>query len=154
DAFAEVLDRTRDLAPQAVIREQFVHPTLDRLLAGMRSEVMDGRSVILVRGLDPTRFSPEDFERIYWGVGLHLGIPAVQSRTGDRLGRVEEDDRDPVSRGYRSSAELNMHTDSYEVVGLLCIQRAARGGESGIVSSLAIHNELLRTRPDLLEPLY
>jgi len=154
DAFADVIGRTRDLAPQAVTREQFTHPTLDRLLAEVKSEVMDGRSVILVRGLDPTRFSPEDFERIYWGIGLHLGIPAVQSRTGDRLGRVEEDDRDPVSRGYRSSSELHMHTDSYEVVGLLCVQRAASGGQSGIVSSLAIHNEMLRTRPVLLDALY
>jgi hypothetical protein len=149
-----LLAATRQLAPQAVTREQFRHPVFDRLIAEIRETLMRGRGVVLLTGLDPARFSPEALERLYWGIGTHLGTAAVQSRTGDRLGRVEQDDQDPVQRGYRSSSELRMHTDSYEIVGLLCIRKAAQGGQSALVSSLAIHNEIARQRPDLLPALY
>ncbi len=152
--FDALLAATRHLPPQGVSREQFRHPAIDRLLTELRDEIMNGRGVVRVVGLDPTRYSPEDLERIYFGIGTHLGVAAVQSRNGDLLGRVEQDDTDPVSRGYRSASELVMHTDSYEVVGLLCVRQAARGGQSALVSSLAIHNEILRLRPDLLPSLY
>src|SRR5690606_16268931 len=116
--------------------------------------IMHGRGVVLLAGLDPARYDEEQLERIYWALGTHLGNAAVQSHSGDRLGRVEQDDKDPVSRGYRSSGELVMHTDSDELIGLQCIRRAAHGGQSALVSSLAIHNAILHERPDLLEPLY
>lgn len=47
-----------------------------------------------------------------------------------------------------------MHMDPVDVVGLLCIRKAKRGGESRIVSAMAVHDEILRTRPDLLKILY
>jgi len=153
-ALDAVVATTSRLAPQAVTRQDFQHPVIERLAAEVQREINDGRGVVLLAGLDPSRYSPEALERIYWGLGTFLGIAAVQSRTGDRLGRVERDDRGPVQRGYRSSSELTMHCDSYEIVGLQCIRTAAQGGETGIVSGLAIHNEFARTRPDLLPALY
>lgn len=152
--FDALLARTVHLAPQTVTRKDFDHPVVNELVAEVRHELMDGRGVTLLSGLDPARYTPEQFERIYWGIGMHLGIPAVQSSNGDRLGRVQEEENDPVARGYRSSAELKMHTDAYEIVGLMCIRQAAKGGQSALVSSLALHNEILRTRPEFLEPLY
>jgi hypothetical protein len=103
---------------------------------------------------DARALSDEGFERIYWGFGTHLGVGAVQSAAGDRLGYVQNREDDPVKRGYRSLRELHMHTDSYELVGLMSVRKAKSGGLSGMVSSLAIHNEMLRSRPDLLPPLY
>ena len=150
----ELLTRTAHLAPQAVTRKDFDHPVVNELIAEIRQELMDGRGVTLISGLDASRLSPEQMERIYWGIGMHLGVPAVQSRNGDRLGRVQEEENDPVARGYRSSAELNMHTDAYEIVGLMCVRKAAKGGQSALVSSLALHNEIVRTRPEFLAPLY
>jgi hypothetical protein len=44
--------------------------------------------------------------------------------------------------------------DPVDVVGLMCARDAKWGGESGISSSMAVHNEILRNRPDLLEILY
>jgi hypothetical protein len=153
-AFDDLLNRTRHLAPQAVTRAEFDHPKVAGMIEELRKEVMEARGIVLVSGLDPARYSPEELERIYWGIGTHLGVPAVQSRTGDRLGRVEQDDTDPVSRGYRSSSELHMHTDSYEMVGLMCIQKGATGGQSALVSSLAIHNEVVKAHPEYLDALY
>lgn len=149
-----LLERTRDQPPQSVRREDADQPALVALAQEVRETIMHGRGVILLSGLDPAVYGEEQLERIYWALGTHLGDAAVQSHSGDRLGRVERDDTNPVSRGYRSSGELSMHTDSYEVVGLQCIRQAASGGQSALVSALAIHNAILEERPDLLEPLY
>ena len=42
---------------------------------------------------------------------------------GDRLGHVvDASGRNPRERGYRSAKELDLHTDSDDIVGLLCIR--------------------------------
>lgn len=153
-AIDELLARTAHLRPQEVTRADFDHPVVNRLLASVREEIMNGRGLLIITGITPQRYDEEQFERIYWGFGTHLGNAAVQSASGDRLGRVETDPDDRVNRGYRSLQELNMHTDSYEVVGLMSVRKAKEGGFSGMASSLAIHNEIFKTRPELLEPLY
>lgn len=153
-AIETLLARTRHLAPQQVTRADFDHPVVNRLLDRVREVIMNGRGLLIVSGVTPARFSEEQFERIYWGFGTHLGVGAVQSGNGDRLGYVQNRPDDEVKRGYRSLRELHMHTDSYEVVGLMCVRRAKSGGYSGLAPSLSIHNEMLRTRPDLLPPLY
>jgi hypothetical protein len=153
-AIETLLARTRHKRPQEVTRADFDHPAVDRLLDRVRDVIMNGRGILIVSGVTPARFSEEAFERIYWGFGTHLGVGAVQSRNGDRLGYVQNNPDDEVKRGYRSLRELHMHTDSYEIVGLMCVRRAKSGGASGLAPSLSIHNEILRARPDLLAPLY
>ena len=154
DAIASLLQRTRHKPPQQVTRADFDHPVVNRLLDELRDVIMNGRGLVIVKGVTPQRFSEEEFERIYWGFGTHLGVGAVQSGNGDRLGYVQNREDDVVKRGYRSLRELHMHTDSYEIVGLMSVRKAKSGGLSGLVSSLSIHNEILRTHPELLVPLY
>jgi len=153
-AFDELLGRTRGLKPQAVSRADFRHPEIDALTAWLDETIRHVRGVALLSGVSRETHSEEDMERIYWGIGTHLGDAATQSMLGDRLGHVRHVKDDPVARGYRGNQELTPHTDSHGMVGLMCLQRAETGGLSRIVSSLAIHNEILATRPDLLEPLY
>jgi Taurine catabolism dioxygenase TauD, TfdA family len=152
--FDTVLTRTRHLTPQQTTRADFDHPEINALADGLSATIRHGRGAVLLTGLSPATHSEDDMERIYWGIGVCLGEPAVQSMLGDRLGHVQHVKDDPVARGYRSNEELSPHTDSYRIVGLMCLQQAETGGLSRIVSSLAIHNEILATRPDLLEPLY
>jgi hypothetical protein len=47
-----------------------------------------------------------------------------------------------------------MHTDTCDIVSLLCLRAAKSGGISRIVSAAAVHNRLLETRPDLAATLY
>ena len=144
DGFRVLLKQTAALKPHAVSRKDFDHPAINRLGAELKKEIMEGRGVVLISGITRETFSDEEMERLYFGLGTHLGVAAVQSAAGDKLGYVREEENDPVSRGYRSSAELNMHTDSYEMIGLMCVQKSEVGGMSGLVSCLAIHNEILR----------
>jgi hypothetical protein len=152
--FDALLQKTAHLKPHDVTRGDFDHPAVNRLGVELKREIMEGRGMLILTGISRDQYSDEQMERIYFGLGTHLGVAAEQSANGDKLGYVREEEVDPVSRGYRSSAELHMHTDSYEMVGLMCVQKAVSGGLSGMVSTLAIHNEIFRTRPDLLEPLY
>ncbi len=154
EAIDELLKKTRHLKPQEITRADFDHPLLNKLLADYYETIMNGRGVVLIRGVTQDRYSPEDFERIYWGFGTHWGDAAVQSTRGDRLGHVREDKDNPDARGYRTSAELAYHTDSYEIVGLMCVERAESGGYSRLTSTTAIHNEIFKNRPELLPALY
>jgi hypothetical protein len=53
----------------------------------------------------------------------------------------------------RSTGPLRWHTDRCDVIALLCVRNALEGGVSKLASIPAIHNEMLRRRPDLLELL-
>ena len=153
-AFDTLLNATRACTPQQVTREQFDHPALRPLLADLFELLQHGRGAIILTGLSPSKYNEEDLERIYWGIGTHLGIAAVQSSQGERLGHGREDPGNKKNRGYTSSRELRPHTDSYEIIGLMCLQDAESGGETQLVSAMTVHNEVLRLRPDLLGPLY
>ena len=106
--------------------------------------------MFLIRGLPVERYSVEDMRLVYWALGKYLGRAVTQSSKGDVLGDVRDLSRfnDGRGRGYQSSRQLEFHTDSCDVVCLLVMRTAKRGGLSKIASSVAIHNEFVRTRPD------
>jgi hypothetical protein len=154
DALEMVLSNTRRMPPQADTRQQFDDPLLNSFLAAIRNQLIHGRGVAIIRGLDPRRFTPDDIERVCWGFGTHWGIAAAQSPDGDRLGRVRVDPNTAKSKAFQSPRELTFHSDAYELLGLMCVQDAASGGHTRLVSALSVHNEILKSRPDLLAPLY
>jgi len=49
---------------------------------------------------------------------------------------------------------LSLHVDLAQIVGLMCVRQAREGGYSQYASGLALHNEMLATRPDLMPVLY
>jgi len=155
-AIDQLLAKTRHLQPQEITRQDFDHPLLNAFMSDAFDEIQHGRGFVVATGVTRERYSEEDFERIYWGLGTHLGNGVVQSPRGDRLGRVQYQPPSPnyAQRAYTSQGELVAHADTHEIIGLMCVRRSRTGGASGLVSSLAAHNELLEKRPDLLEPLY
>ena len=60
----------------------------------------------------------------------------------------------PNTRIYQTAERQSFHTDSADVVGLLCLQDAQEGGESLLVSAVSIYNRMLEERPDLLARLF
>jgi hypothetical protein len=62
--------------------------------------------------------------------------------------------QDPNVRIYQTRERQNYHTDSCDVVGLLCLHPAKSGGLSSLVSSLTIFNEMRKRRPDLARLLF
>ena len=60
----------------------------------------------------------------------------------------------PNARIYQTTARQNFHTDSCDIVGLLCLQNARSGGLSALVSSVTIYNRLRAQRSDLARVLF
>jgi hypothetical protein len=124
-------------------------------VAAWRDEVLRGRGFIVLREFPRDRYSADDLCMIFFGLGTHFGRAVSQSSMGDRLGHVVDvGGKDRRERAYRNSRELTMHTDRADVVGMLCLQKAAEGGLSGYTSAHTIYNEILASRPALLEPLF
>ncbi|MCK6452297.1 MAG: TauD/TfdA family dioxygenase [Alphaproteobacteria bacterium] len=163
--------RARNLAWHAVTRETFPLPGLEGLFADIAAELEDGSGVMKLRGLPVARYAPDDLRRIWFGIGCHLGRPVFQNRSGelmrdirdegagigDRYGQVAQGDGKAFLSSYArtlSNGPLRFHTDRCDVVGLLCVRQAGSGGMSRLASSVAIHNEMLKRRPDLLELLF
>ena len=67
---------------------------------------------------------------------------------------ILESSSDPTARIYQTSERQSFHTDSTDVVGLLCLKKAQSGGESMLVSALSIYNRFKELRPDLLPLLF
>jgi len=89
-------------------------------------------------------------------MAVHLGTPVSQSPRGERIFSVRDaglKEGDPRARGPNTRKRLTFHTDRADVVGFLCLQQARSGGDNDIASSMAVYNEILRTRPDLLQVL-
>jgi hypothetical protein len=136
----------------AIALEDVRLPRLGPVLTGALDELLDGRGFVLLRGLPVDALTTAQVECAFWCMGLHLGIPIPQNDAHEMLVHVRDaglDFADPTVRGYQTNQRLDYHSDSTDVVGLLCRQPARSGGVSTIVSSTAIHDELERRRPDL-----
>jgi hypothetical protein len=153
----KALRHANGVAFEDLTQNDFPLPTLSGFLADMRVELEDGMGLKLLRGFPTDRFSKDELRLIYWGIGLHVGTAVSQSKRNDYLGDVRDLGTGlggPKFRGYTSNGELTYHVDAADITGLFCLRPAKAGGVSRIVSSVAIHNEIFRSRPDLLEVLY
>ena len=145
------------IAISEITADNFPLLSFKSLIAEVRTRLEDGRGVVVLRGFPALQFKKEELRLLYWGLGLHLGTPVSQSSKGDLLGDVRDFGDDVSSRtgrGYMSRQKLGFHADTADVVGLMVLRPAKTGGLSYICSSVAVHNEILRTRPDLLQCLY
>jgi len=154
DAFDRLLEKLRDVSPTDITRADFTSPEVDALMRAVRYEIMEGKGAIILSSVDFSRYSFEDFQKIYWGLGTHLGHAVPQSYRRDRIGIVQKEEDNPTGRGYLMDVELRSHTDFHELLSLATVRKAESGGLSGIVSSLALHNAVYERAPELLEPLY
>ncbi len=126
-------------------------------VASWRDTLAYGRGFVLVRGLPVERMAFDDAVAAYWALGLHLGSPVPQNFQGELLTDVRDTGADPTAastRLYKTRAEQDFHTDGADVIGLLCLRGAKRGGESRIVSSVTVVNEILRRTPSLVPILF
>ncbi len=148
--------REDDIA--ALTATDFPLPTLGpRLKARVRDEVLNGRGFLLLRGLPVERWSMREAATAFFGLGAHLGSARSQNGKGHVLGHVQDlglDVHDPNVRIYQTNERQTYHTDSCDIVGLLCLKTAKSGGLSALVSSTTIFNEMRRSRPDLLKLLF
>ncbi len=146
---ADVLDITRD---------DFPLPTLGPVLDRLTDDLIDGRGVVLIRGIPVDGYTKDQVAAMYWGIGTHVGEPWPQNAKGHLLGDVTDQGKavdDPTSRGNEiGGVPFPFHSDGSDLVGLLCLDPGLRGGESLVANAVSIHNEMVRTAPELAAALY
>src|SRR5437899_6837438 len=155
-ATKELVARQADIA--AITARDFPLPTLAPVLkARVNNDVLNGRGFLLMRGLPVERWSMREAATAFFGLGSHLGSARSQNGKGHVLGHVQDlglDVADPNVRIYQTHERQTYHTDSCDIVGLLCLKTARSGGLSALVSSTTIFNEMRRQRPDLVRLLF
>jgi hypothetical protein len=149
--------RARGLDIGDIARGDFPLPTLGPALDRLRGEILDGRGFVLLRGIPVQDRPVADSAAAYWGIGTYLGNARSQNAMGHLLGHVRDlgvATTDPNVRTYQTTERQHFHTDSCDIVGLLCLKTAQSGGLSSIVSSMAMYNAMARKRPDLAARLF
>ncbi|MEM8861526.1 MAG: TauD/TfdA family dioxygenase [Chloroflexota bacterium] len=134
----------------------FALPTLAAKFFQLQQELINGRGFALLRGLPVANYTEREAITIFYGIGTHLGNARSQNAKGHVLGHVRNmglDSTDPKVRVYQTSERQTFHTDSSDVVGLLCLNPAKSGGKSLLVSAETVFNDMRERRPELLELL-
>ncbi|MFE5868498.1 TauD/TfdA family dioxygenase [Streptomyces roseifaciens] len=121
-----------------------------------------GPGLAVVRGLGLDMLADEECVEVCRRFMAPLGDvrPVNPDHPGDNLVTAAAPAPAPPARPHRPERALALHTDRAKfpgpprLLGMLCIRPARHGGESVLVSGHAVHNALLRTRPDVLPDLY
>ncbi len=134
----------------------FSLPLLKPKLEQIQQELINGCGVVLLRGSTLENVAEEVAAAIFVGIGAHLGNRRAQNASGDLLGHVRDvglNADNPEVRIYQTNERQTFHTDSADVVGLMCLQPAVEGGQSMVVSGETVFNEMLEKDPELLAML-
>jgi hypothetical protein len=151
----------------------FPLPGLAGELKAVAEELENGSGIVKLKGLPVERYAPAQLKQIWFGIGANLGRPVFQNARGELMREIR-DEGEQVGKRYGelkpadggtgtflssyartlTNGPLRFHTDRTDVVGLLCVAQARQGGVSRLTSSVAVHNEMLKRRPDLDELLF
>lgn len=145
----------KDIA--SIRRADFPLPQFGGVLDRLRDELLTGRGFILLRGLPVEGRPIAESATAYWGIGTHLGSARSQNAKGHVLGHVQDlglATGDPRVRTYQTTERQHFHTDSCDVVGLLCLKAAKSGGMSSVTSSNTVYNVMAEKHPDLVGRLF
>ncbi|ERT15091.1 hypothetical protein O185_00190 [Photorhabdus temperata J3] len=154
EAIKQHLASLKDRSYEDLTNADFHCPELDALVSTVRYHLQQGRGVVVLKGFPRDTFSDYALSQLFWGIGIGLGRPVVQNAQGDRIGHVRNEKVNPNNRGYMSNRELGFHSDAFEIVGLMCLSGSASGGLNQVVSGLAVYNQLVREKPELLDALF
>lgn len=140
-----------------ITRDLFPLPEFGVWLDSLRETLIHGIGFQLITGLPVETYSGDMRATIFCGIGSHIGRARSQNAAGHLLGHVRDvgaDINDPNTRIYQTTSRQSFHTDSCDVVGLLCVREAMSGGDSMLASSMTAYNEILKRRPDLAPHLF
>jgi len=156
-------------------KQDFPLPAFASLAEAIRAELEEGSGILLLRGLDPGRYTPDELKILYAGLCRHIGTLVYSNRAGEIMREIRDVASAGQDAGQRYGAlpdagrpgaflssyartltnqQLRFHTDRCDVVGLFCIRQALRGGVSKLCSSPAVHNAMLARRPEFCAALY
>ena len=149
---------------EKIDQARFALPACRRLMADVRKVLDDGVRFAIVDRLPLDEFGNETGRALYWILSSMVARPVEQKLTGTMIYDVHDTGKKAAAGSGVRPDQTNMeqyfhnghsyNTTPPEYVGLLCERPARSGGISHVISFYTVHNELLRTRPEVLPRLY
>ncbi len=146
--------------PLAALRPgDFEVPACRALMESVKRQLDEGPGFAVLDRLDLRAMRWDDATAIHWLLASMVARPVAQKWDGTMVHEVCDLGKRSM-RAVNTNDDMNYHTDnSFNVrppryVGLLCLQKARKGGISKLVDFRAVHNELRRRHADLLGRLY
>jgi hypothetical protein len=148
--------KARGLDVPRVTQADFPLPEWDGLLTAVRTQLTTGRGVAVLQGLPVERYSEAEARLLFWGIGTHLGEAVTQNAASELIAGVYDRGLPFAGdvRAYQVNAELSMHCDNSDLVGLFCLRQAKSGGATLLTSALSIYNRILAEHPEYLPLLH
>src|SRR3954451_2875151 len=130
------------------------------VMARVREATLRGPMFAVLERLPMDEMTREESVTLYWLLANLLARPVAQKLNGQMLFDVKDTGaKMKPGSGIRptvTNVDLRFHNDNAytdwppDYVSLLCLHSAKEGGVSQAVSVYSVHNELLRTAPELL----
>ncbi|MBT6275053.1 MAG: hypothetical protein HOI95_13055 [Chromatiales bacterium] len=154
-ALLQALEASGTLALEQLTPETFALDSIQGSIKEWAAQLKTGCGLVMLKHMPIEGMSSDEASRLFYGLGSHFGLAVSQSNDGELVGHVVNiGGQDARERAYRNARQLSLHTDRCDHIGMLCLRPALRGGVSGYASALAVHNQILGSRPELLDALY
>lgn len=163
DAAVEEI-RLRKMTLQIIEQEDFRVPSFGKDVPELRRRLDEDLGLVVIRGFPLDRWTVEEADMVYWGIGNYIGRVMRQNLRGQRLDKVKNLGAENVTDPYRiieTNQHFQPHTDNGMLeprpphyLGLMCFRNADNGGESLLISAYTIHNIIRTERPQYLPRLY
>ena len=138
-------------------KDDFSMPRVAEKFNVIREQLEGGRGFSVLRGVPVQHYSLPQARKVFWALSVHMGTPQRQDKAGSLLHDVTNTGKQVAKadeiRGFQTDDELSFHNDGGDAFMLLCLRTAEHGGVSKLVSVATIFNQILRTRPDLIDVL-
>mgnify|MGYP001195036067 CR=1 FL=1 len=138
-------------------------PTLKNEINELKTtKILDGVGLLILDGKSFLGFSKDEVKKIYEIICGMLGTLYVQNIKSEKIVTIMDERKSMKSGGrYHQTQEGgSYHSDSPQwtkvpdLIGMLCINPAKKGGTSKLVSTYTIHNHILNEQKNHLKALY
>ncbi|KAJ7677266.1 hypothetical protein B0H17DRAFT_1161472 [Mycena rosella] len=141
-------------------KETFPLPTLSPELRKLAEVLYKGRGFFVIREIPVDKYSRRELMIVYAGISAHVGSGrGKQDGTNAVLAHIKDlrashaHEAGGIGNAAYTTDKQVFHTDIGDLIALLGIQTSAHGGVSRISSGGRVYNEIVATRPDLIEVL-
>src|SRR5438034_1525401 len=91
--------RARGLRWETMTAADFPLPAFAPLAEEIRAELEDGCGLLLLRGIEPGRYSMDELKLLYAGLCRHIGILVYSNRAGEIMREIRDVTRDDTRAG-------------------------------------------------------
>ncbi|KAK0714424.1 hypothetical protein B0T21DRAFT_274100, partial [Apiosordaria backusii] len=147
--------KAHELDGPDVTSETFPLPSLGLKLDHFSHSVHNGNGLVMIRGLNPGKYSSEDNAIIFLGISSYIGSErGMQDNCGNMMGNIQYVIPQTRLIGSVLILQQRFHSDNYcDVVALLIRSTPLAGGAIHVASSWDIYNTLSLRRPKDVEEL-